>query len=167
MWTSYTLCAIDKGEESGARPREDWIEAEFLAEGFAANLATFPALQRRCRLSNEKAAALCGVSLRTYRRWLRTGKPSACAVRLLSVLAGYVPWDGWDGWEVHGGLLFPPGYSRHGIAPGEFFAIIYYRQAVSAYRERVEQLEAEIDKLERRLGLVGDGRRSGGRGEAS
>ena len=97
-----------------------------LAEGFAANLSTLPALQFRCRLSNEQAAEICGVSLRTYRRWLKTGKPSPLAVRHLAVLTGYVPWDGWQGWEVNAGLLLPPGYSKYGIAPGEFFAILYY-----------------------------------------
>jgi hypothetical protein len=60
------------------------------------------------------------------------------------VLAGYGPWDGWNGWEVHGGLLFPPGYRRNGAAPGEFFAQVYYRQAVSEYRRRCEQLEAQV-----------------------
>jgi len=69
-------------------------------------------------------------------------------VRLLAILAGFVPWAGWDGWEVHKGLLFPPGYERNGIAPGEFFALVYYRQAVGAYRKEVAQLEAQIRRLE-------------------
>jgi hypothetical protein len=86
----YTLCAIDQREESAPSPREHWSEAEFLAEGFAANLAIFTALQFRCRLSDEQAAKLCGVSPRTYRRWRSTGKPNAGCVRLLSVLAGCV-----------------------------------------------------------------------------
>jgi len=60
-------------------------------------LATFRALQLRCRLSNEQAARVCGVSLRTYRRWRATGRPNTGAVRLLAILAGYVPWDGWQG----------------------------------------------------------------------
>jgi hypothetical protein len=113
-------------------------------------LATFRALQFRCRLSSEDAAALVGVSPRTYRRWLNSGQPNAGAVRLLAVLAGYVPWDGWDGWEVHGGFLFPPGYSRNGIAPGEILSIPFYRQSIAAYRERVAELEAEIQKLRTR-----------------
>ena len=121
-----------------------------LSEGFAANLSTLPALQFRCRLSNEEAAKVCGVSLRTYRRWLSTGKPNPLAVRFLAVLAGYVPWDGWQGWEVHGGFLFPPGYSKNGIPPGEFFAVPYYRQAVSANRERVQEFEAELQALKRK-----------------
>lgn len=113
-------------------------------------MATLRALQFRSRLSNQQAADLCGVSLRTYRRWLSTRKANAGAVRLLAILAGYVPWDGWQGWEVHQGLLFPPGYSKNGIAPGEFLALPFYRQSVSAYRERVQQLEAELSRLKNR-----------------
>ncbi len=149
-----TLCAILEGEDSGASPRQEWSEDEFLSQGFAANLATLHALQFRCRLTNDAAAALCGVSVRTYRRWLATGNPNAGAVRLLSILAGYVPWDGWQGWEVHQGLFFPPGYRRNGIAPGEFLALPFYRQSISAYRERVQQLEDELRKLGNRRSQV-------------
>jgi hypothetical protein len=104
-------------------------------------LATFQALQFRCRLSDEQAAELCGVSPRTYRRWRSTGKPNAGCVRLLAVHAGYVPWDGW---EVHGGFLFPLGSRRNGIAPGELFTLVYYRQAISEYRRRCEQLKTQV-----------------------
>jgi hypothetical protein len=83
-----------RGGDLGATPREDWTEEEFLAEGFAANLSTLHALHFRCRLSNHQAAALCGVSARSYRRWLATGTANAGAVRLLAILAGYVPWGG-------------------------------------------------------------------------
>jgi len=105
------------------------------------------ALQQRCRFSSSQAARACLVSERTYRRWLATGQPNPTAVRLLAILAGYVPWDGWAGWEVHGGLLFPPGYRRHGVTPGDFFSLVFLRQSVGAYRERVEELEDEIRKL--------------------
>jgi hypothetical protein len=70
-------------------------------------------------------------------------------LRLLAILAGYVPWDGWQGWEVHGGHLFPPGYAKGGITPGEFFALPYYRQLIGAYQERIRQLEALIGSSER------------------
>ncbi|NEV64679.1 hypothetical protein [Thiorhodococcus minor] len=72
-------------------------------------------------------------------------------MRLLAILAGFVPWVGWDDWEVHNGLLFPPGYRRGGIAPGEFFALVFYRQQVSAYQEANAQLCARIADLERAL----------------
>ena len=125
----------------------DFPDTALLAEGFAANASTLHAIQFRARLTNDQAAERCGVSLRTYRRWLANGNPNAGAVRLLAILAGYVPWDGWLGWEVHQGLLFPPGYAKHGIAPGEFFAVTYYRQSISAYRRRVEELEHHLGKL--------------------
>lgn len=121
-----------------------------MAEGFAANLTTLTALQQRLCMSNEQAAAVCCVSDRTYRRWLRSGKPDPCAVRLLAVLAGFVPWVGWDGWEVHNGHLFPPGYRRGGIPPGEFFALVFYRQQVAEYQRVNRSLQARLQAFEKR-----------------
>jgi hypothetical protein len=79
-------------------------------------------------------------------------------VRLLAILAGFVPWDGWHGWELDNGLLFPPGYRRHGIAPGEFAALVFYRQQVSeqrrvivAHEARIAALEAQVAALEERV----------------
>jgi hypothetical protein len=88
------------------------------------------------------------VSERTYRRWLVSGQPDPTAVRLLAILAGYVPWDGWDGWEVHNGSLFPPGESRGGIRPGEFSAAVFYRQQAAEYRCVNRQRAARVRTLE-------------------
>lgn len=150
MQSAYTLCEIQQPGQGGPRARHDsadWSEDDLLAEGFAANLATFRALQQRGRLTlAEVAESLC-VSARTVRRWLKTGKPDPMAVRLLAILAGYVPWAGWDGWEVHQGLLFPPGYRCGGIPPGEFFALVFYRQQVAAYQEANAKLKAQVAAL--------------------
>jgi hypothetical protein len=150
----YTLCAIGQPEpapESPASPRHDWTDDTLLAEGFAANLTTLRALQRRlCWTTEQAAQALC-VSPRTFRRWLSTGNPDPGAVRLLAILAGFVPWVGWDGWEVHNGYLFPPGYRRGGIPPGEFFALVFYRQQVSHYQREHARLEARVQELEQQL----------------
>jgi hypothetical protein len=126
----------------------DWRDDELLAEGFAANPKTLRALQRACRFSHDQAASACRVSLRTYRRWLASGNPDPTALRLLAILAGYVPWSGWDGWEVHNGYLFPPGYRRGGIPPGEFFALVFYRQQVTAYQQEHLKLQARLAELE-------------------
>lgn len=84
------------------------------------------------------------MSVRTYRRWLQHGHPSPTAVRLLAILAGFVPWAGWDGWEVRQGSLFPPGYRKGGIGPGELFALVFYRQLLTEQRRRIAALEAEL-----------------------
>ena len=134
----------------GVGARGGWSDAELLAEGFAANLTTLRALQQYCRLTNDQAATLCGVSGRTYRRWLSTGKPAPGAVRLLAILAGFVPWDGWDGWEVHRGCFFPPGYTHGGISPGEFQALVFWRQQVHEYQRQNAALRARLADLEAR-----------------
>jgi hypothetical protein len=73
------------------------------------------------------------VPLRTYRRWSAHGNPHPGAVRLLALLAGFVPFEGWQGWEFDNGCLFPPGYSKNGLTPGDFFALVFQRQLISAY----------------------------------
>ena len=148
------MCAIADSGQAGANPRGacfQGADAELLAEGFAVNLTTLRALQQRAGFTTaEVAEALC-VSTRTYRRWRQHGNPSPTAVRLLAILAGFVPWPGWDGWEVHRGSLFPPGYSKRGIAPGEFFALVFYRQLVSEQRRRIAALEGEVQALRAEL----------------
>jgi hypothetical protein len=145
------LCDIADGGPGAVSPRRDWSEAEVLSEGFAANPTVLRDLQARCGYSNLEAAQACGVSLRTYRRWRSEGNPAPGAVRLLAVLAGYVPWDGWQGWEVHQGFLFPPGFSRGGILPGEFHALVFLRQLVTAYRQDSQRLRAQLSEAEARL----------------
>ncbi|MFD2114135.1 hypothetical protein, partial [Thiorhodococcus fuscus] len=140
--------ATDQVAKVNLSPRQDWPESELLSEGFAANPTTLRVLQKQCRFSDEQAASACLVSLRTYRRWCSTGKPDPTALRLLAILAGYVPWTGWDDWEMHNGYLFPPGYSRNGITPGQFQALLFYRQQVSEYRRLNGELTARVRALE-------------------
>lgn len=151
MAPRYTLRDIPDGEPGAVSPWRGWGDAEVLSEGFAANPTTLRDLQARCGYSNLQAAEACGVSLRTYRRWRSEGNPAPGAVRLLAVLAGYVPWDGWQGWEVHQGYLFPPGFSRGGILPGEFHALVFLRQLVTAYRQDSQGLRAQLAEAEARL----------------
>ena len=99
-------------------------------------------------LTDQQAADACLVSLRTYRRWCATGNPDPTALRLLAILAGFVPWSGWHGWEVHNGYLFPPGYTSGGIPPSEFFALVFYRQQVSEYQEAHADLRARLKAFE-------------------
>ncbi|EXJ14277.1 hypothetical protein [Imhoffiella purpurea] len=129
-------------------PRQDWPDAELLYEGFLANPGTLRALQQLCGFSDEQAASACLVSLRTYRRWRSTGKPDPTALRLLAILAGFIPWTGWDDWEMHRGYLFPPGFSRHGITPGQVQAVVFYRQQASEYRRRNAELTERVRVLE-------------------
>ena len=104
---------------------------EVLRVPWTVNLATpaadFRMLQHLARLGDGQGADWCGVSDRTWRRWRAHGCPSQSVARLLSIQAGYVPWGGWTGWEVHQGLLFPPGLSRHGLAPGDIVHLPYWR----------------------------------------
>lgn len=99
-----------------------------LRDAWLGDLTTLRTLQLLCRYTNAEAAALCGVSVETYRRWRTDRRPTLAAVRLLSVMAGYVPWRGWSGWEVHFDGLYPP------ISGGPFQSPQFcLRRAVSAW----------------------------------
>jgi hypothetical protein len=62
-----------------------------------------------------------------------------------------VPWSGWAGWECDNGLLFPPGYTRHGLGPGEFAALVFYRQQVSEQRRVIVALEQQLATLQTQI----------------
>jgi hypothetical protein len=62
-------------------------------------------------------------------------------VRLLAIFAGYV------------GALFPRGYSRGGMAPGDVYAFVYWRQIVA-------ELRRENAVLQARLAVLGAGSRA-------
>lgn len=108
--------------------------AELLRDGFMGNVTTLRELQHLAGFGLQEASAACLVAPATFRRWGRDRMPNPTAVRLLAVLAGYVPWPGWEGWEMHNGYLFPPGYSRHGLSPGDILALPFILQLVSEYR---------------------------------
>lgn len=113
-----------------------------------------PALLKRLSLSSTDAATAVGVHPRTLRGWIAEGKANPAALKLLAVLAGFVPWSGWAGWECEHGLLFPPGYSKNGIPPGEFFALVFYRQQVSEQRRVIVEREARIAELEAQVAAL-------------
>ena len=69
-------------------------------------------------------------------------------MRLLAILAGFVPWDGWHGWEMHRSCLFPPGFSKGGISPGDFHALIFWRQLVGELQRQNAALEARVAALQ-------------------
>lgn len=117
---------------------------ELLHSGWMGDVTTLGQIQLLSQLNDEQAAALCFVSPHTYRRWRSDRQPNPMAVRLLSVLAGYVPWPGWSHWEMHDGLLYPPGYTRHGIRPGDVLAVPFRLQLLGAYEQKINQLEWEL-----------------------
>ena len=114
--------------------------AELLAQGWAGNVTTLRELQFFAGLSSESAASSLLVSPETFRRWRRDRHANPTAVRLLSVLAGYLPWNHWYGWEMHAGCLFPPGNTRNGLLPGEIIAMPFVYQLVGEYRREIEAL---------------------------
>lgn len=123
---------------------------ELLQAGYQGNLTTPRRLQSLARLSTNDAAALCGVSKETYRRWGKDRPPNQAALRLLAIRAGYVPWDGWEGWEIHGGYLFPPGYHKGGLGPGDIMVVPFLYQLISEYRRQLGQQDAWAEEMRER-----------------
>ncbi|MGB5833881.1 MAG: hypothetical protein WBG92_18100 [Thiohalocapsa sp.] len=44
-----------------------------------------------------------------------------------------------------------PGFSKGGISPGDFHALIFWRQLVTAYQRQNRTLEAQVAELEAAL----------------
>jgi len=115
-----------------------------LTQGYLGNMRVLPEWQRRLQITNQRAAQICGVSPATYYRWKHDRKPNLAAVKLLAILAGYVPWPGWENWEMDNGYLFPPGFSKNGISPGDWHALVFQYQLVSELRRKNQELEAQL-----------------------
>ena len=118
--------------------------SELLQQAWVGNLTTLRHFHIVTGLSPQQAASVCGVSSETYRHWRRDRTPNLAAVRLLAVIGGYLPWQGWEGWEMHNGFLFPPGYTRHGIRPGDILALPFTLQLLSEYRRRIESESSSL-----------------------
>jgi len=130
---------------------------QLLQAGYQGNLTTPRPLQSLARLSVDDAAALCGVSRETYRRWGQDRPPNRAALRLLAVRAGYMPWPGWDGWEVHNGYLFPPGFTKGGFAPGDVLVLPFLYQLISEYRRQLGQQDAWAEEMRGRTKVASGG----------
>ncbi len=136
--------------------------SDLLAEGWSGDVTVLRELKLFGGWSDREAAELCLVSPETLRRWGKDRNANPLAVRLLAVAAGYCPWRGWAGWEMHNGCLFPPGYERFGLKPGEIMAMPFVMQLRDSYGRQLEELRAELQALSNRKGRwLALGRRTG------
>ena len=110
-----------------------WFSDSYLAD----KLSSLRAQQYECRFSADQAAGFLGVSVRTYRRWLRD-KPPEWARLLLAIRAGFVPWDGWQGWQMVNDGIVPPGY-RDAVTPGQIMAVPYRLQLIADLKRQIRQ----------------------------
>jgi len=133
---------LPRKEQASKTFSSEYINA--LADGFKGNANTLKDLQTYAGYTDEDVSDLCGVTLTTYRIWKKKKNPNLASLRLLAVMAGYLPWDNWKGWEMHNGYLFPPGYSKKGLPSGEFFSFVFKNQYISSIEKRLKKQEKEI-----------------------
>lgn len=124
------------------------IDEDLLLNGFMGNVTTLRALQQRCKMTDQQAAEVCMVAPNTYRRWGKDRDPNPTAVRLMAIMAGYLPWAKWQGWEMDKGLLYPPGYNRGGIGPGDIYALPFLRQQLAEFERQARILASMADQAE-------------------
>jgi hypothetical protein len=123
------------------------VNSDLLHAAYMGDITTLPELQQLLGFTVGQSAQACFVSEETYRRWLADRRPSKSAVRIMAMLAGYLPWPGWDGWVMDGGYLFPPGFTKHGVSPGQIHAHVFQRQLLTEYQRRHAELEKELESL--------------------
>ena len=85
----------------------------------------------------EKAAKICGVDLKTYRRWERgETKPPIMAIRLFKIMAGDIGQidSTVHGWAIgHYGLIYSDQVTR-GFSPGDLHAAHWHRQLIHEHK---------------------------------
>lgn len=108
------------------------------------NLSSLAALQQRARLTAPEAAAWLGVTLRTYRRWLKAGAPQWARL-LLALRGGHMPWPAWDGWRMTEAGLVPRGL-REEWSPGDIMALPYLTQLVAELKRQVRHFRKLDDQ---------------------
>lgn len=109
-------------------------------------------------LSKQKAAEICGVSLRTWSAWESGTRrmPPAAWCWFVTITTG-IPLDGnWSGWRFFKGQLYSP--ENVGFGPGEIRAIPLLQQSLAAYRAQSrhrEQVPALREVTEQRQYIRG------------
>lgn len=88
-------------------------------------------------ITDTQAAALCGVSIKTYRRW-ESGECKApdMAIRLFRILSGDLGQIdiSWSGWTIgHDGLIYSDQVTR-GFSPGDLHAAHWHRQLIHEHK---------------------------------
>ncbi len=106
----------------------------------------FAECRYEARLSVDETADYLGVSLRTVQRWIQFDNAPAWASYLLWIHAGHLPWTDWEGWQVDNGHLFQPGFSRHGMSPGDIYALPFLYQLLAEYRRKSREFDSLIDQ---------------------
>jgi len=120
------------------------LVTQLLRDGYLGDVTTLRGLQMLSGLTtDERAAEALMISPETFRRWRGDRRANPTAIRLLAVLAGYVPWPTWADWEIHNGYLFPPGWSRRGILPGEVLALPYLRELNREYKRQLQEVNRQ------------------------
>lgn len=110
---------------------------ELLRAGYSGKLTSLRPLQVIAGLSADQVADALFLSRTSVYRLYKNPASNLGAMRLLSIIAGYVPWDGWRGWEVHSGYLFAPGYTRGGLLPGDIMALPFTYQLLDEYKRQL------------------------------
>ena len=122
-----------------------------LHDAYDGKLTKLSYVQTVIGVDNKEAALLCCVSPHTYRRWKSDRQPNKCALRLLGVIAGYVPWAGWNGWFYNpfDQKLYHQDL-KYGFSPDELISSWYIRQAKEAYEREVLHLRQMVKDYENR-----------------
>jgi len=123
---------------------------EILKNGFLGNLTRPRELTTLVPMSLEEAAELCFTSPDTFRRWCSDRKPRRCAMRLLAIYAGYVPWPGWTGFffNHHDGMLYHKDL-KYGFTPGDLANLHWLKQELRETKKELYELRTRLQGSEK------------------
>jgi len=108
----------------------------------------------QARLNIEDAAALCGVTLATYRRWESGQSPAPIlAARLFRLMGGHLgdlhpAWDGW--WLRSDGRLYDPAlHHRHHHTPDGLRAQWWRLERLRTLEMELREARAELADMKK------------------
>lgn len=132
--------------ESRAKPHGAWSAHTLLAAAYAGDRTAFLPIIQLLRWKRAQVAEALGISPHTVEAYKEQQRNIPLAkLRLLAILAGYVPWPGWQGWEVHRGCLFPPGQNKHGLLPGDIQSQPILYQLTQAQQQERAALDRQLE----------------------
>ena len=122
---------------------------DLLESAYLGNITRPKEIQTLLSISDEVAADLCFVSPQTFRRWNHDRAPNRCAMKLLGILAGYVPWPGWEKfyYNPYDQMLYSHDL-KYGFSPGDLHTLHYMRQGYELLQRENQQLKEKLKDLE-------------------
>jgi len=104
------------------------------------------------RLTPEHAAALCGASTATIKRWIKTDTAPLWFMPYMLACCGFSLVNGWEGWRIDADKLYQPQSRAHsllynGFSQADFRKLEFTRINYATTEHKIDDLARENEAL--------------------